>query len=311
MTNVHSIKNFDPAQYEELDWYYTGDSAAMADAINYGISDEVWEALQKETDNFTYCMIPCQHCGTRHKYGAAFRHKPTEEIIFIGNICAGELWGLENKAQLMKRRLEKRATKEREKRKHEAQAQDILAKDPALAEAFKVDHRIINDIEGRLFQYGTISKAQRKLVLKIAREQDSLAKKKLERAVALEDVPAVTEGRQELEGVIVSTKVKESIYGSTLKMLVEADNGNRFWGTVPSSIENEDGIGGLRGHRIAFRGTVEPSDDDEHFAFFKRPSNAVLTPYCDHCGEAITPDQERHMAQHQSCIDAQLQEEAR
>ena len=82
----------------------------------------------------------------------------------------------------------------------------------------------------------------------------------------------VQEGRYEIQGSIVSTKWQESPFGygnSTLKMLVEVD-GFKVWGSVPRGFD-----GPLeRGDRVAFTATVEKSQDDESFGFFKRPTKA-------------------------------------
>ena len=79
------------------------------------------------------------------------------------------------------------------------------------------------------------------------------------------------EGRVDIVGEIVSVKMKESMYGSVLKMLVVDDTGFKVWGTVPSSIE-----GCLRGDTISFSAQVTPSDDDAKFGFFKRPTKASI-----------------------------------
>jgi len=83
-----------------------------------------------------------------------------------------------------------------------------------------------------------------------------------------EDVPS---GRQVIVGVILGMKWKESYYGKTLKMLVQDDRGFRVWGTVPSSLADDDVN---REDRIEFTATVEQSPDDSKFGFFKRPTKA-------------------------------------
>jgi hypothetical protein len=82
--------------------------------------------------------------------------------------------------------------------------------------------------------------------------------------------PDLEEGRYKLSGVVKSTKVAFTDWGSSLKMLLELDNGNRVYGTVPSSIDEVD-----PGDRISLTGTVKRSDDDNHFGFYSRPSKAT------------------------------------
>jgi hypothetical protein len=54
-------------------------------------------------------------------------------------------------------------------------------------------------------------------------------------------------------------------------MLVRDDRGFKVWGTVPSSLPNTD-----RGDKVTFTASVERSNNDETFGFFKRPSKATL-----------------------------------
>ena len=45
------------------------------------------------------------------------------------------------------------------------------------------------------------------------------------------------EGRQEIEGEILTTKFVESDYGTSEKMLLKLSDGRKCWGTVPSKLE--------------------------------------------------------------------------
>lgn len=269
--NVHSIKNFDPADHELIGWYYLGSSEWMADAINVGLSDEVWSKLSDITGGFS-SSVKCQHCGQPHLYGATFRYKPDGSLVFIGNVCAGKLCGLETKAQLIRQRLKRKAELAREKAEAERDARNFIEEqEPEFADALEVDHHIIRDIKSKLFKYGSLSDAQVDLVLKIAREQQ-------EKAEELADAPAIEEGRREITGTIVSCKEKQTPWGDQLKMLVEDDDGNRYYGSAPKALQKHISTdpSDLKGKDVSFTGSVEPSNDDEHFGFFKRPTKAVL-----------------------------------
>jgi len=78
----------------------------------------------------------------------------------------------------------------------------------------------------------------------------------------------VVEGRYEIQGEVLTVKFQESQFGGSLKMLVEVD-GYKVWGTVPTDLYGVD-----RGDRVAFTATVERSQDDAGFGFFKRPTKA-------------------------------------
>ena len=61
-------------------------------------------------------------------------------------------------------------------------------------------------------------------------------------------------------------------------MLVRDDRGFKLWGTVPASLGySELGEHSLtKGDRISFTATLEQSNDDPKFGFFKRPTKAEL-----------------------------------
>ena len=79
----------------------------------------------------------------------------------------------------------------------------------------------------------------------------------------------VENGRQIIEGLVLAMKWQQSDFGDTLKMLVQDDRGFRVWGSVPSKLEIN------REERIQFTATVEASQNDPKFGFFKRPAKAV------------------------------------
>lgn len=92
--------------------------------------------------------------------------------------------------------------------------------------------------------------------------------RKIEQDKEKESTPNWTdEGRQEIEGEILTTKIVESDYGSTEKMLLKLSDGRKCWGTVPSKLDTFD-----LGDVIRIKATISISRDDKTFAFFKRPS---------------------------------------
>lgn len=76
-------------------------------------------------------------------------------------------------------------------------------------------------------------------------------------------------GRVAITGDVITTKLQEGYYNDTWKMLVKDDRGFKVWGSIPSSLK------AARGDRVTFMAAVEPSEDDEKFGFFKRPTKAV------------------------------------
>lgn len=76
------------------------------------------------------------------------------------------------------------------------------------------------------------------------------------------------EGKVTIEGEIVSTRVDDGYYGTTVKALVVTEAGWKVWGTKPSAAS--------KGDRIRFVATVTPSADDPLFGFYKRPTKVEI-----------------------------------
>ena len=98
-----------------------------------------------------------------------------------------------------------------------------------------------------------------------------------EREIESANAEAIVDGKQIVTGEIISTKVVDGFaYGQrVLKMVVKDDRGFKVWGTVPQAIieANDDP---LKGQRVTFTATVQASNDDDKFGFFKRPSKAAI-----------------------------------
>lgn len=121
-----------------------------------------------------------------------------------------------------------------------------------------------------LVKYGKWSDKQvafaRRLVEELTSINETVIKQQMER----EAMTPAPEGRLQVTGEVLSTKYTESYYGTQFKMLVKDDRNFKVWSTIPSSICEDI----EKGSRITFTATLEQSDDDESFAFAKRPTKA-------------------------------------
>lgn len=104
-----------------------------------------------------------------------------------------------------------------------------------------------------------------------------------DRAAKKAATPAVVSGRQEIAGTVKSHKEVDGDYGLSWKMIVEDDEGRRYYGTIPQSIfEALSALGygynldELPGKRVTLTGTVKPSDDHD-FGFYSRPAKARIS----------------------------------
>ncbi len=88
----------------------------------------------------------------------------------------------------------------------------------------------------------------------------------------------VPTGRQTVTGEILSAKYRETMHGTSIKVTLKTDAGYKLWGTLPGNLEPSDyDLSALAGRRVTFTATLEPSDRDQTFGFYKRPTKASFT----------------------------------
>lgn len=127
------------------------------------------------------------------------------------------------------------------------------------------------DLVRKHVKYGAWSEKQLAFAKRTAEYIQTYALTRAERLSAKAALPAAPEGDQLVVGAIVSLKTMETAFGSTLKMLVQADANYRVWSTVPASLD-----AAVRGSRVSFVATLTRSNDDHNFAFAKRPRKASV-----------------------------------
>jgi hypothetical protein len=209
----------------------------------------------------------CTVCGTHFSYGDVWKHLPTGEHIHVGHQCADKynLIADRREFELELGKARARSAREHEKAMKQEAREEFLKDYPGLQEALETDHHIVRDIKSRFEQWGSLSEKQVTLVMKLHKE--SLEPKEAETLV-----PApIQQGRQVIQGTVVSVKSYDTAYGSSLKMTVKVrtpDGGTWLtWGTVPQALL---GSGDLRGSEVRFTARLK-SGRDAHFALFSRP----------------------------------------
>jgi hypothetical protein len=89
----------------------------------------------------------------------------------------------------------------------------------------------------------------------------------------------VPSGRMTVEGRVISVTARESErWGLQYRMTVRLRNGTTVWSSVPRALDEavEMEPQTLRGQRVRFTATFEPSERDPRFAFGRRPRDAEL-----------------------------------
>jgi hypothetical protein len=238
----------------------------------------------------------CDVCGAWFTHGDVWHHRPTGEYITLGHTCADkyELYANRDSWKAIRGSAIARAERYARKRQMISRCRAILADEPELRRAFRTKHYITDDIKARFLQYGEISPKQLALVIKIHNEE---LRRAAEPTFEPADAPV---GKQTVEGTVLSTKIKETMYGDTLKMLVRVEVGDgtawKAWGTVPAAFgralsdrqtEQASAIDApahierppLRGCRVRFSATFKQSPDDPAFAFFTRPTKPAILEF--------------------------------
>jgi hypothetical protein len=134
--------------------------------------------------------------------------------------------------------------------------------------------QVLHDMAHKVTRYGSLSDAQMAYATKIlgwmTEAEERLVARKAETAAKIAEGVEVPEGRIVVECTVLSTKWVENGFGGALKMLVQHESGWKVWGTVPSNIDVD------KDSKVRFTATVEKSDDDALFGFFKRPAKAEV-----------------------------------
>lgn len=105
----------------------------------------------------------------------------------------------------------------------------------------------------------------------VAKIAESVDFEESQRAAGIEVGP----GRYEIRAQVVGFKMVPGFgYNSpdVCKVIIRDTDGRKFYGTLPKAIADAE-----KGDWVSLVGTVEPSDDDPLFGFFKRPSKATIT----------------------------------
>jgi hypothetical protein len=211
----------------------------------------------------------CTACGAHFIYGDVWYHASTGEYIHTGHICADKMGMLADRSayEMERNRLRRAAITALQKEKNAEEREAFLAEHPGLKEALEIDHYIIRDIKSRFVQWRNLSEKQIALVFKIADEANNPKPEEIK-------VPAkILDGRQVIEGEVVSVKGYDSPYGYTEKMLVkikEPEGHWLTWGSVPSALSSID-----KGSMIRFTAKLEQGDE-EHFTRFSRPTKSEV-----------------------------------
>lgn len=287
--DIHRPSAINPEAYD-----FVGYGATPEDGYLLNNHARIFEHMERTGGNWATHEHGgnCHVCGAHCIWTAVFYHPETNTYIHTGLDCAENLWNLDTAAF---RRAGKSAVEFRTGKKKALvilEENDLMAawdlymaewatlpKQPmrhgCTAEFLYYEEETIRSIVAGLVKYGNISDRQisfvKSLLAKIPARAAALAAREAAYAAAA-PVPTV-EGRTKVVGKVLSTRMDDG-WGynqSVYKMLVMTNDGYKLWGTVPAAL----GCPLENGTMVEFEATVEPSDKDPKFGFFKRPTKAA------------------------------------
>lgn len=300
-TDTHRPAEFDPADYEVIGYIDTKKPEYIP-----GLPVEMYERAVAawQEDIFRYfpdfrtggtdhrSIHVCNHCGhSGLRWVAVVEHGPTGAKLAFGEICADRV-DLPGRSAFQAKFIKDKAAREKAAFEKEAARTQFAADNSDVIE-FLTDAResgrekfdFVLDIAAKFASSGSLTEAQTDAIRRIMVKR---AEQQAQRDAEPKPATPLPDGRIQVEGEVVSHKIQDGMYGSTHKMLVCLDDGNKVWGTVPTAIEDalyilDDegftiGKNELKGQRVRFTATVERSRDDKHFGFYKRPVKPELVP---------------------------------
>jgi hypothetical protein len=234
------------------------------------------EAIRRHMDRTsgTYAHVEttgnCMVCGSVNAvYTILFYHAKTNSYVRLGQDCAAKLEMYCGDPDAFRTAVKDAQELQAGKRKAQATLTDAglsAAWDIYLADGGEREEMTVRDIVGKLVKYGNISEKAmsylRTLAERITKRPEIQAQRVAEKAAA---APCPT-GRITVNGTILKVEVRDSYYGTAVKMTVKADEGYIVWTTQPSSMTAK------RGDHVTFKATLTPSDNDPKFGFGSRPT---------------------------------------
>ena len=256
---------FDPKSYSYVESFdYRMNEVQDIHGGSYGeCHDPLHESYIEELESNGYDCEHCTHCGTQLRHGSVYRHT-SGELVVIGPTCADRL-SFESASAIQ---IEHRAN-----RIHLARLRSLMKANWRwkIVGEFLIENQdkdvIIHDMLNKLNKYFSLSRKQIAFARRLVRQHDEYEARKAEREAKIANAPDWEDGRQEIEGQVLSAKWKDSDWGSSLKLLIELADGRRCWGSAPQKWIDAD-----EPKTIRIKAGFTASRDDKKFAFYKRPT---------------------------------------
>lgn len=281
-TDIHrpSAPEFDPESYEFIGVYDLKDESG---------SIERRQQIAQLSSNgylFTNSNGGCGHCGAHIRYAALMIHPTTMEMLYVGETCLENRFS--NLTALEFKTLRERASLNRERATKKETRDAFIASTPEAQALINYDREcqngegtpaFISSLAEQLERNGYLSEKQISMILptieKDKNRKTELAGREAEKHILIAQGVQAPEGKVLVEGEVVAFKEYANDFGWVRKMIVKSNEGWSVYVTQPSSISPE------KGDRVSFLATLTRSQDDQLFAFGKRPTQASIIEKVD------------------------------
>ena len=291
-TDIHApgSEDFNPEDYQ-----YRGvfDTNPGADSISPEYVKFMLAQIEAAVDKAKaagYSFAPhqcgkgkCGHCGAYMRYAALMAHKPSMELIWVGEICLDntfestrEEFRAIRKAANAQRKLSKQIGVVNRRLLQAAERQPILAVWQDSEDWARVARRypaFVRDIYNQV-NWKDLTDRQCEAAANAIAQSDA-KRAEVKAAVESGKQERCPIGRLTILGTVLSRKEVEAFDGGTaIKLLVQSDKGWKVYVTAPSAIRWHV----KKGDRVKFAAAVTPSEDDPIFGFASRPTKAEILP---------------------------------
>lgn len=288
-----SADDFDPAHYA-----FVGVVVFKGKAPK---STELREALLSKQAAQGRSLAPhqqdgkCGHCGARLVYAALMVHRPTNEMIYVGEQCLeGRFAGTKTEFQTARKREQQARAASRTKDTLAENIADATARNWLLEVFGHKDAVLALDLDVRGFALSLMRQMPKRPLtdrqveafasaLDRSRAKADEAKEREARwAKEREESIPVPSGKTRVCGVVRSVKEELDNYspngGYVTKIVVRDHRGFTVMGTAPRALLRmvDYDLDSLKGTDVEFSATLRQGNKDEFFGFFARASMAVL-----------------------------------
>lgn len=274
-TDVHRPTAMQP---EDYDFSHTGTRHPDADPQDRKFAAMMLRKLIDEGHRWAahHAAGKCDHCGAGILYYAVLIHRPTGELIEVGETCLDGRFEMANDEFS---RWRKSVSGNRAKAAKLERIEKIVSAHPLLVHLADYlvsglsDGSFLGSIAEQFRDRGELSErqieaAEKAITRELARKAEDEA-----RAEKLKGLAPLEPSRRTITGTILSKKWVDNDYSysgaRTAKILIETAEGYRFWGTLPSAACDAE-----KGSSITLTATITPKAEEPTFAFFKRPTLA-------------------------------------